>query len=107
MSTKLQRLKPTLTVVNTNRLQLLDTKAGTTQRIRGRAWMATRQTVLTRDGFECQQCGCISTSNEVDHIIPLEQGGSNDISNMQTLCGGPDGCHNRKSIAENKARASG
>jgi 5-methylcytosine-specific restriction endonuclease McrA len=31
-----------------------------------------------------------------DHVIPLSRGGSNDISNIQPLCQGRDGCNNHK-----------
>lgn len=67
--------------------------------------MAIRRRILLRDGFACQCCGIVRRDNEVDHIVPLEQGGSNDDSNLQTLCGGPDGCHTRKTASEAKARA--
>ncbi|MCW6035593.1 HNH endonuclease [Spirulina subsalsa FACHB-351] len=44
-----------------------------------------RQFVLNRDGGCCRSCG--STQNlEVDHIIPLAKGGTNDLSNLQALC---------------------
>lgn len=67
--------------------------------------MATRRRILLRDGFACQGCGIVRGDNEVDHRIPLEHGGSNDDSNLQTLCGGPDGCHTRKTASENRGRA--
>ena len=45
---------------------------------------STRYNVLTRDK-KCQVCGC--TDNlEIDHIIPINQGGTNDESNLQVLC---------------------
>lgn len=66
--------------------------------------MTKRRAVLVRDGYRCQACGIVRADNEVDHSVPLEQGGSNDMSNLQTLCGGQDGCHTRKSAAEGKAR---
>ena len=45
----------------------------------------TRPEVLARDGNICRQCG--STQNlEVDHIIPLARGGSNELDNLQVLC---------------------
>lgn len=103
----IKMLKPRLQAINSNKLKVLDAKAGATERIRGRSWMSLRREVLLRDGYACQCCGIVRMDNECDHIIPLEQGGSNDISNMQTLCGGPDGCHTRKTVEEAKARAKG
>ena len=103
----IKMLQSRLKAINVNRVKVLDTKAGATQRIRGRSWMGIRREVLLRDGYRCQQCGIVRSDNEVDHTIPLEQGGSNDTSNMMTLCGGPDGCHTRKTAAEAKARGKG
>jgi hypothetical protein len=31
-----------------------------------------------------------------DHVIPVSKGGTNDISNIQPLCHGKDGCNNHK-----------
>lgn len=45
--------------------------------------------VLTRDGFRCKVCGRDAQDGvklEIDHIIPVDWGGTNDISNLQTLC---------------------
>lgn len=45
---------------------------------------------LARDGFRCQYCGAASTDEdvrlEVDHILPLSRGGSDDIDNLITAC---------------------
>ncbi len=46
---------------------------------------AVREYVLDRDRHSCQSCG-ISETLTIDHIIPLNLGGSNDLSNLQTLC---------------------
>ena len=102
---KLKTLKPKLPTVNTSRVKVLDTKAGATERIRGRAWMNVRHAVLVRDLYTCAGCGLISRSHEVDHIKPLEQGGDAiGLHNMQLLCAGPDGCHAKKTASEGNVR---
>jgi 5-methylcytosine-specific restriction enzyme A len=45
-----------------------------------------REYVFQRDNHQCQSCGQTKKLS-IDHIIPLANGGSNDISNLQTLCG--------------------
>ncbi|WP_310424453.1 HNH endonuclease [Chamaesiphon sp. VAR_48_metabat_135_sub] len=45
-----------------------------------------REYVFQRDNHQCQSCGQ-TTKLSIDHIIPLATGGTNDISNLQTLCG--------------------
>lgn len=103
---RLTTLKPKLKAINSNRIATLDTKAGATQRVSGRPWQTVRQRVLIRDGYECQQCGIVRLDHEIDHIIPLEQGGSAmGLDNLRALCSGPDGCHARKTKAEATARA--
>jgi len=44
--------------------------------------------VFQRNNYQCQSCGKTKqeTALEIDHIIPIASGGSNDISNLQTLC---------------------
>lgn len=102
---KLQKLAPRLATLNTSRIKVLDTKAGATKRVTGSAWMKVRRAVLLRDQYRCQSCGLVRMDNEVDHTIPLEQGGDAlSMDNLKTLCGGPDGCHTRKTAEENKAR---
>jgi 5-methylcytosine-specific restriction endonuclease McrA len=45
-----------------------------------------RKYVFDRAGGQCQHCG--ATQNlELDHIIPLSQGGVNTEKNLQVLCG--------------------
>ena len=99
----MKTLKPTLQLLKPQR-KVLDTKAGSTKRIRGRKWLSIRQQVLLRDNYTCARCGLASVDNECDHIIPLEQGGSNADCNLQTLC---RDCHAAKTASEQRARRGG
>jgi 5-methylcytosine-specific restriction enzyme A len=49
---------------------------------------AVKKYVLQRNNYQCQSCGQQNTETQlnIDHIIPLAKGGSNDISNLQVLC---------------------
>lgn len=51
---------------------------------------ATRFNVWRRDGFRCAYCGRDAISEsitlEVDHIVPVSEGGSDDLSNLATAC---------------------
>lgn len=62
-----------------------------------RAWQTVAQQVrpliLERDGYQCVYCGAPDFL-EVDHIQALSRGGSNEESNLQTLC---RDCNRRKS----------
>lgn len=63
-------------------------------------------TVLTRDGWTCQLCGCrtpkrlrgsyLSAAPELDHIVPLSRGGSHSYENTQCAC---RACNSAKSNA--------
>lgn len=47
-----------------------------------------RHEVFKRDGYRCLECGLTNnkTTLHADHIIPVAQGGTDEISNLQTLC---------------------
>ncbi len=49
---------------------------------------------------ECKKRGRITAATVRDHIVPIAQGGSNEESNIQSLCAP---CHNRKTMLEMRA----
>lgn len=66
-----------------------------------RAW---RLAVLTRDAWQCQECGRICADKReahADHIKRIAEGGERyDVANGQCLC---VRCHGRKTRAEQDA----
>jgi ATP-dependent DNA helicase RecQ len=54
-------------------------------------WETTRRQVLLRDGFRCISCGeLLAQDADVHHLLPQSMGGTDELSNLVTLC---DGCH--------------
>jgi len=53
----------------------------------GWEWRSIKKRVLRRDGSFCQAKGCTDHATEVDHIVPIHQGGTDDLSNLTSLCG--------------------
>jgi 5-methylcytosine-specific restriction endonuclease McrA len=49
-------------------------------------FLEVRTAVLKRDGYRCVNCGQTGTELHVHHIIPRSEGGTNDLSNLVTLC---------------------
>jgi 5-methylcytosine-specific restriction endonuclease McrA len=66
-------------------------------------WRARRLRILRRDAFVCRTCGVVTLGRtaHVDHITPLEEGGTDDDANLQTLC---SSCHGTKTRAEQRRR---
>lgn len=64
-------------------------------------WNKIRLQVLDRDGWVCRKCGK-SGRLQVDHIVPLEDGGAiYDLLNCQSLC---VPCHLEKTRGENQVK---
>lgn len=61
------------------------------QRTRGRRWMALKEYVLMEQPV-CAVCNR-KPATEVDHIVPISKGGSDERDNLQGLC---YGCHEEK-----------
>ncbi|MDR5819843.1 HNH endonuclease signature motif containing protein [Caballeronia sp. LZ043] len=66
-------------------------------RLSGSARLKRNDRIRERDGFKCTHCSVAVRRGEVDHIIPLKDGGTEDDSNCQLLC---TGCHADKTRAD-------
>ena len=71
----------------------------TPKRIRGDALQKLRRRVFRERPLcaACEQKGKVSEARELDHIIPLFKGGSDEDENLQGLC---VECHREKSAAD-------
>ena len=50
---------------------------------------SVRFQILKRDNYRCQMCGVTAKDGatlEIDHILPVSKGGTNDADNLQVLC---------------------
>lgn len=94
---RLKTLKP--------RLQTMGARVKTatiaeTVRLRGWAWQQIRNRIMERDAGLCQpslRAGLVVVATEVDHIVPLQRGGTDDDRNLQAISTEP---HRAKTIAE-------
>lgn len=81
-------------------------KGNTTKRGYGAAWRCIRSYVLQRDKYLCAPCsdlGRVTEATEVDHRVPIAEGGTDEPENLQAIC---RECHKQKTQAESKrARA--
>ncbi len=63
----------------------------------GEAWEATRKRILKRDKWRCVFCGiglfAKGSRPNIDHIIDKKDGGTDDDSNLRTLC---PSCHSKR-----------
>lgn len=55
-----------------------------------------RHEVFLKDGYRCVECGATNRDAklEVDHVVPVSQGGTDELDNLQTLC---EKCNQSKS----------
>ena len=97
---KLQMLKPRVQMVKAQRVNTV----AETARTRGGSWMRIRAKWLREHPMccKCQEEGALGiVATELDHVIPLSQGGRDDESNYQSLCYSH---HKAKTAEEAKAR---
>lgn len=92
---KLQTLRPKLGKVSAQVRQL----ASGTRRKRGSSLMTLRAQWFAKHPLcvECDKQGRVTAAQELDHVIPLWQGGADDAANLQGLC---IPCHREKTAAE-------
>lgn len=110
MQKKRQSDKAMVKMLNSKRVPALDQRRSApraaTRLLRGpggRLRERLRRAIFRGEPL-CRQCfaeGRTTLASEIDHIIPLEAGGSNDRGNLQPLC--PE-CHKLKTGAEQSQR---
>ena len=70
----------------------------------GRPWRRKRERILQRDNYLCVPCSKqhkITIAKEVDHILPLAKGGTDDDENLQSIC---IPCHEAKTLRDEGKR---
>ena len=60
-------------------------------------WQKIRRRAMRRDRRRCVLCG--NRATQVDHIIPVSAGGSNAMTNLQSLC---EPCHKTKTVDDRR-----
>lgn len=66
----------------------------------GRPWRRLKQLIHERDMWTCCACHQVTTELELDHIINVAIGGTDDDTNLQSLC---VPCHKKKTLLESQA----
>lgn len=91
---RLTTLKPRLLAAPVQRL-----RTHQVERTSGRPWMRLRARLLSDRPLcvACEAQGRVAAATELDHVVPLWKGGSDDPSNLQGLCAA---CHATKTAQE-------
>lgn len=66
----------------------------------GSSWDRQRPSIFRRDRYLCVTCltkGRVSSATSVDHVVPKAKGGTDEPSNLQSVC---SPCHTAKSLQE-------
>src|SRR5688572_16478940 len=69
----------------------------------GSAWDQIRLRILARDKHLCQPCrrkGRLTAATEVNHVKPKAQGGTDDVSNLESTC---SPCHRAETLRQSAA----
>jgi 5-methylcytosine-specific restriction protein A len=71
---------------------------GETNRMKRSVSESKKKWIAAKQGWKCRECSTVLPATyEVDHIIRLQHGGSNEIDNLQALC---PSCHRNKTMME-------
>lgn len=49
-------------------------------------WKQISKEIMERDNYTCQYCNIVGGKLEIDHIIPISKGGTNELINLTTAC---------------------
>ena len=101
---RLSKLGGTLPSLKSNHRVLAKPEPSYGQGRGGRPWRRLKREVHERDNWTCCSCGRVTMNLECDHITNKAQGGTDDMSNLQSLC---KPCHNEKSQQESKQGMQG
>ena len=52
--------------------------------MRPRSWRRIRAAVLAEAGYRCTRCG--EPAQDIDHALPVTEGGSRDPANLRAIC---------------------
>lgn len=93
---KLTMLKPRLQVLNVTRLKSADARS---RRWSGRKLQDWRKRILAAEPLcrHCAERGVTTAAEDVDHMVPLEFGGTYEDSNACPLC---KPCHKAKTAKD-------
>ncbi|AGI26487.1 HNH endonuclease family protein [Pseudomonas sp. ATCC 13867] len=97
---RLQTIKPRLQEATGRQLQSVPSPRE--RRMTGRKLQERHLRVWSKDPC-CAHCGRLCAfpdGFELDHKLPLFQGGADTDDNCQVLCSGPDGCHAKKTTSD-------
>ena len=93
---KLNTLKPKVTMLQPAPVAMVNESQWGSGR-GGRPWRRIRERILIRDLYTCRSCGIVTKDLEVDHIVNVAEGGTDNDANLQALC---VPCHQAKTSAE-------
>jgi 5-methylcytosine-specific restriction protein A len=72
---------------------------GEVQRIRGYTLQKRNARLMRREPLcrPCRKLKRYTAATQIDHIVPLSRGGTEDEGNLQPIC---DDCHDKKTIID-------